>query len=135
MKMEMLADTGTRSLSLVEPYIDSLTIKVTFQNRSTALQKRHDLARFPFRQIFQRHDVPVGAHHEMPVIIRKLIHDDETGRSSMQHQPLGIFFSSPGQTEDALIGLGAKDIVNAPRCPQLFHDEWTIHTPTGRGKL
>lgn len=65
--------------------------------------------------------MPVRGDHEVPVIVRVLVHNHKIPLTAMQHKPLLVFVHMRRQAENAGIGLGTQDIFQPPRAPQLFH--------------
>ena len=50
----------------------------------------------------------------------------------MEHEPFRVLLRAFRQTKDALVGLGAEDIVDTPGGPELFHS-WEVYTLTSSG--
>ena len=80
--------------------------------------------RFFPRQIGQRHDMPVGADEEMAVGVGKFVHDNERVGSPVQNETFPVFLLSLGKAENAAVRLGAQNILDAPRRPELFHQNF-----------
>lgn len=77
--------------------------------------------RFFLGEVENIHEVSVRCHHEMPVVVGVLVHDNKVPSSSIQNQSLFIFFGMVGNAKHAGVRFGSKNIVYAPRAPKMFH--------------
>jgi hypothetical protein len=121
MKVQMFANARPGRFSEIQADVDSLRRKALLQYGGALLQQSHHLLGFVRRQITEIHAVAKGSDHNMPVIIRKFIHDHEILFSPVQNQSFLVFILMPGQAKDAGIRLWTKNILDAPRAPKLFH--------------
>ena len=100
MEMQVVADARSGGFAEVEAYIDALRFEELPENGRALLEQFHDFRRFLRRQKRQIHDVPQGSHHDMPVVVRKFVHDDESGFATVQDEPfLGWKAHRVGDTE------------------------------------
>lgn len=72
-------------------------------------------------QLGKVHYMPVGANHEMPIIIRKLVHDNKGMPPPVKDEALFVFLCVARKAKHAGIRFWSKNIFNTPRSPQLFH--------------
>jgi hypothetical protein len=74
------------------------------------------------REARQRADVAVRDHHEMTVVVREQVEDDEAGGAGEDDEGVRIG-KLRGAAEDApLVGLAARHVGQSPRAPETIHD-------------
>ena len=119
MEMQVVADARSGGFAEVEAYIDALRFEKLPENGRALLEQFHDFRRFLRRQKRQIHDVPQGSHHDMPVVVRKFVHDDESGLATVQDEPFLVMGKIIGrETQNARIRFRPQNIVHTPRGPQ-----------------
>ena len=121
MEVQMFPDTGSGSLPLVEADIDAFAVKMFLQHQRAALHQVHDLVRLIRFKLGQRHHMPIGTDHDMPVAVREFVHDHKSIPAPVQDQPLLVFIPAFGKTKNTAVRFGTKDVLDAPGRPQLFH--------------
>jgi hypothetical protein len=89
---------------------------------NTALQPQRTIIGFFQSQIRQTAHMPVGANHEMTIIVREFVHDYKRVFPAGKNKTLLVFIGFPRNAKNAFIRLGSKYVIKTPRRPQNFHE-------------
>ncbi len=121
MKMNMVLDAGTGDTAEIHPDIKSMRSHHLLDRPNAFRHQRHHLPTLRFSEIGKFTEMPIGNDHEMSVIVRIKIHDDEAMLPAVKDEIFSVIFLLRFQAENTAIFFLPENIINAPGSPEDIH--------------
>jgi hypothetical protein len=134
-EVDMIDDPGACHSSEVPAKVVALW-GVELRKRADALAgEAVDLEHLTFEELREVADVPVRSHHQVAGCVWVPVDEHERVLPAVDDETFFVVAFGGAAKDAPFLLIGAGDVLEPPRCPELLHDLGEVRAPRRRGTL
>ena len=123
MQVNMISNAGSCNCPLIDTHIETMWRERCSYRGEATLRGRHDIRQCWWVELFDGGYMLIGGNHEVAVVIRVDIHQNEAEIASVQQE---IFFIAPlgglgAEDTSFILLLAGFDVCHTPWSPKMVH--------------